>query len=170
MENKIKHLEMIQGVINRMASNSFALKGWALTLATGSFVLLSNKDLDKTLFSLICSIPSIIFWILDTYYLWQEKNYRILYDKVRNLQNADINFNMCIVSEPINSILWRNLCHYQWLRRLLQRQTWIFSIIEGLVKKLKILCSCGKCFLSITELGFYCILIIFNIVIINVVV
>lgn len=26
MENKLKHLEMIQGIINRMASNSFALK------------------------------------------------------------------------------------------------------------------------------------------------
>lgn len=28
MENKIKHLEFIQGVINRMANNSFMLKGW----------------------------------------------------------------------------------------------------------------------------------------------
>jgi len=37
MENKIKHLEMIQGVINRMASNSFALKGWAVTLVSGIF-------------------------------------------------------------------------------------------------------------------------------------
>lgn len=26
MDNKIKHLEMIQGVINRMAKNSFMLK------------------------------------------------------------------------------------------------------------------------------------------------
>ena len=32
MEKKIKHLEMIQGVINRMAGNSFALKGWSVTL------------------------------------------------------------------------------------------------------------------------------------------
>lgn len=33
MDNKLKHLELIQGVINRMASNSFKLKGWAVTLA-----------------------------------------------------------------------------------------------------------------------------------------
>jgi len=32
MEAKLKHLEMIQDVIKRMASNSFLLKGWSLTL------------------------------------------------------------------------------------------------------------------------------------------
>ena len=31
-DNKIKHLEMVQDVIKRMASNSFILKGWAVTL------------------------------------------------------------------------------------------------------------------------------------------
>ena len=39
MENKIKHLEIIQGIINRMAGNSFALKGWAVTLIAGIFAL-----------------------------------------------------------------------------------------------------------------------------------
>jgi len=31
MENKIKHLEMLQNVIARMASNSFIIKGWSVT-------------------------------------------------------------------------------------------------------------------------------------------
>ena len=39
MENYRKHLEIIQGVINRMASNSFSLKGWAVTLVVGIFTL-----------------------------------------------------------------------------------------------------------------------------------
>ena len=38
MENKIKYLEMIQSVINRMANNSFCLKGWTVTLVSG-FIL-----------------------------------------------------------------------------------------------------------------------------------
>lgn len=50
MERKINHLGMIQGVINRMASNSFALKGWAVTLVVGIFVL-AGKDADKRYFS-----------------------------------------------------------------------------------------------------------------------
>ena len=37
MDKKLKHLEMVQGVINRMASNSFMLKGWAVTLVAGIF-------------------------------------------------------------------------------------------------------------------------------------
>ena len=31
-EKKMKHLEMIEGVIERMGNNSFQLKGWAVTL------------------------------------------------------------------------------------------------------------------------------------------
>ena len=31
MDNKIKHLEMIEAIIERMANNSFLLKGWAIT-------------------------------------------------------------------------------------------------------------------------------------------
>ena len=80
MENKIKHLELIQSVINRMASNSFALKGWGVTLVAGIFVL-AGKDADK-LYFLVAYIPIIVFWGLDAYYLLQERLYCALYDKV----------------------------------------------------------------------------------------
>lgn len=59
MENKIKHLELIQSVILRMASNTFALKGWAVTLVAGIFAL-ASKDNDKMYF-LVAYIPNIIF-------------------------------------------------------------------------------------------------------------
>lgn len=81
MDNKIKHLEMIQGIINRMAKNSFALKGWAVTLVAGIFAL-ASKDADK-LFCLIAYAPILVFWGLDAYYLLQERLYRTLYNKVR---------------------------------------------------------------------------------------
>ena len=38
-----KHLEFVQSTISRMASNSFLLKGWSVTLAAGLFAL-SAKD------------------------------------------------------------------------------------------------------------------------------
>ena len=81
MENKLKHLEMVQSVINRMANNSFMLKGWAVTLVAGIFVL-AGKDTDK-LYFLVAYIPVIVFWGLDSYYLLQERLYRGLYEKVR---------------------------------------------------------------------------------------
>lgn len=91
-ENKRKHLEFIQSVINRMASNSFMLKGWAVTLVAGIFVL-SGKEADKTYY-LVAYIPIIVFWMLDSYYLLQERLYCSLYNKVRNLNEADIDFSL----------------------------------------------------------------------------
>ena len=92
MDNKIKHLEMIQGIINRMAKNSFALKGWAVTLVAGVFAL-ASKDADK-LFCLIAYAPILIFWGLDSYYLLQERLYRALYNKIRNVAEEQVDFDM----------------------------------------------------------------------------
>ena len=61
-DHKVSHLEMIQGVINRMAGNSFALKGWAVTLVAGIFAL-SSKDADRTYF-IVASYFG--FWTLIT--------------------------------------------------------------------------------------------------------
>lgn len=92
MEAKMKHLEMIQGVISRMASNSFALKGWAVTLVAGIFAL-ANKDANEEYF-LVAYIPIIVFWGLDAYYLLQERLFRTLYNYVRKLPNVEIDFSM----------------------------------------------------------------------------
>lgn len=92
---KIKHLEMIQGVINRMASNSFMLKGWAVTLVAG-IMALAAKDTDKMYF-LVAYIPIIIFWGLDSYYLLQERLYRELYKKICSTDD-DVNINFSLAA------------------------------------------------------------------------
>ena len=75
-----------------MAGNSFALKGWTVTLVAGIFAL-SSKDTDK-LYFLVAYIPISVFWWLDAYYLLQERLYRALYNKVRDLSENEINYNM----------------------------------------------------------------------------
>ncbi len=92
MDGKIKHLEMIQGVINRMASNSFVLKGWTVVLISALFAL-AARDSNK-LYIYLAYFPSLAFWVLDGYFLRQEKLYRKLYDKVRNTKESDIDFSM----------------------------------------------------------------------------
>lgn len=92
MERKFQHLELIQGVINRMAGNSFALKGWSVALVAGLFAL-ASKESDK-LYFLVTYIPIIAFWGLDSYYLLQERLYRALYEKVRLQSEAEIDFSM----------------------------------------------------------------------------
>ncbi len=92
MDKKLAHLEMIQSVITRMASNSFALKGWAVTLVAGLFAL-SGKDANQ-FYYLVTYIPIVVFWYLDAYYLCQERMYRNLYEKVRKLDEDKIDFSM----------------------------------------------------------------------------
>ncbi len=101
MENRLKHLEMIQGIITRMASNSFVLKGWAVTLVVG-IVALAGKDTDKAYFFIIY-LPIIVFWGLDSYYLLKERQFRGLYNKVRELPTGNIDFSMKILPKELNN-------------------------------------------------------------------
>lgn len=76
----VKHLEMIQGVINRMAQISFILKGWAITVVIAGLGIAGNSSLG--LLGLITIISCFLFWGVDAYYLRQERLYRCLYNKV----------------------------------------------------------------------------------------
>src|SRR5262245_20865773 len=90
--NKIKHLEMIQLIINRMANNSFLVKAWCVTLVA-AILTLSAKDSDKR-FIAVAYYPVLMFWILDGYFLHQERLFRKLYDYVRNQPEESVDFSM----------------------------------------------------------------------------
>lgn len=92
MENKHKHLEFIQNVINRMAGNSFLLKGWTVTIVSAIFAL-AQKDAN-TAYLLVPILPALIFWFLDGYFLRQERLFRKLYEHVRLLNEDQIDFSM----------------------------------------------------------------------------
>jgi len=70
----IEEVKIIQDIIKRMASNSFLIKGWAITLVIATLLLKGSKYQ-----ILIAFIPIIVFWFLDAYFLWQERLYRELY-------------------------------------------------------------------------------------------
>lgn len=92
MENKTKHLELIQGIVNRLSTNSFLLKGWSVVLVSALFALSAPNS--NVSFIFLAYIPAFIFWGLDGYFLWQERLYRALYDHVRKLKENDIDFSM----------------------------------------------------------------------------
>ena len=91
-ENRVKHLEMIQGVINRMGSNSFMLKSWSVILVSALFAL-GSKESQKCIVYL-AYYPAVAFWVLDGYYLWQERLFRKLYDAMRKAHENEIDFSM----------------------------------------------------------------------------
>ncbi len=92
MDGKIAHLQMIQGVINRMASNSFAIKGWSVTLCSALFALAAAET--NPLFVYLAYFPGFAFWTLDAYFLRQETLFRELYDHTAALSPSEIDYSM----------------------------------------------------------------------------
>lgn len=91
-EKKIKHLEFLQNVITRMNSNSFLIKGWTVTIVSALFAL-ASKDANIN-YVLVSYIAIPIFWILDGFYISQERQYRDLYTEVATKAENEIDFNM----------------------------------------------------------------------------
>ena len=75
------HLTFIEGVISRMNSNSFSMKGWMVTVVAALAALYAGSTAGNAeVYLYIAILPVMIFWCLDTYYLQLEKKFRMLYD------------------------------------------------------------------------------------------
>ncbi len=92
MEKKLKHLELIQNVINRLANSSFFLKGWTV-IFVAAVLGFATKDSNPH-YVWLAAIPTVSFWLLDGFYLNQERLFRRLYDAVRETDEDEIDFSM----------------------------------------------------------------------------
>lgn len=88
VDSKIEHLKLIQGVINRLANNSFSLKSWTVLILSGLFALGASEAEPK--FIPIAYIPTLSFWFLDGYYLRQERLFRKLYQHTIESDDSDL--------------------------------------------------------------------------------
>lgn len=93
-EIKIKHLEMIQDVITRLNGSSFQFKGWCIVVLSALLALFANSG--NELFILVAIFPAIIFWIVDSFYLENERAFRLLYNDVINEESEVTPFSMGI--------------------------------------------------------------------------
>lgn len=82
-ESRIRYLEAIQRIIDRLSNISFILKGWAVSLVVGLMALAASGTNQR--FVLIAYIPIAVFWFLDAYFLMMERQYRDLFR-----ENADL--------------------------------------------------------------------------------
>jgi hypothetical protein len=109
VDAKLKHLELIQGVISRMAQNSFLFKGWAITVAAGVSAFAASSTTRGVVGIAIGS--SAIFWGLDGYYLRLERCFIDLYGRVAHMKPSDVDLQMSIdKSRPVRQWL------QAWLR------------------------------------------------------
>ena len=73
------HLNIMQGVIQRMAENGRSCKVWCVTLVSAVLVLVARTgDADHALIALI---PTVLLWVLDAYYLGLERGFRASYNE-----------------------------------------------------------------------------------------
>lgn len=93
MSNKSDHLKIVEDVVTRLAANSFALKGWSVTVVA-ALLALSTAVTDRIAVMEVSIVPLLMFWILDGYYLDQERRFRVLYDEVRAKTEGEIDFSM----------------------------------------------------------------------------
>ena len=100
-EKVVKHLEMIQAIINRLGKNSFWVKGGSLAIIITTAILIPQVSNTPRPDALVVLIPIILgFWTLDSYYLWQERLFRQVYEEVR--QQNDTDFNMDVSKHKTN--------------------------------------------------------------------
>lgn len=109
MEAKLKHLEFIQNVIGRMATNSFLFKGWAITIAVGLATFAATSDTRRAIL-VIALISTLMFWGLDGYYLWLERCFRKLYQETARRAESDIDFAMEPLKDPGSFSSWLRTC------------------------------------------------------------
>ena len=120
-EKVIKHLEMTQGAINCLGGNSFLLKSWSMTALVAAMVLMARQDAPNPYLALTLIVPIAGFWILDGYFLWQERLFRKVYDEIR--QQDDTDFEMGILKH-------RTAPKCSWIASIFSITLVIFYMIE----------------------------------------
>lgn len=82
MADRAKHLELIQGVVSRLAGNSATMKRYCIIVVAAGVAIYKTINEPNTIGALLVLVA--VFWLLDARYLQQEKWFRDLYDQVRN--------------------------------------------------------------------------------------
>jgi uncharacterized membrane protein len=80
-ELRVKHLEMAQAVVARLANQGATLKNYCVTVTTAAcgFAVTSQH----AIFALLALIPIITFAALDTKYLHAERRFRAVFNQIR---------------------------------------------------------------------------------------
>lgn len=127
MEQKLKHLEFIQGIVNRLASASFQMKGWSVVLVSALLVL--GVQVGSIKLGVVSLVPVLVFWGLDGYFLSQEKLFRKLYDAVRKRKEENIDFSMDVKELRSGGRFWTG----DWCSAVRSRTLWPFYVMLAIV-------------------------------------
>lgn len=98
-----KEIDLIQGCINRMAQNSFLIKGWLVSLIAVILGLLPEK-FDLKILGILSILITVCFWYLDGFFLNTETLYRWKYNWVikERVNSDEFYYDL----DPHNEKMW----------------------------------------------------------------
>jgi amino acid permease len=91
--NRFKYLEILQATIGRMATSQFALRAWSVGLGTGVIAFSAAKDSNLKI-AVLAAVSAVVYWMLDSYYLVLEWNFRAIFRRARAVDDDAPDFAM----------------------------------------------------------------------------
>ena len=89
------HLTFIHNTINRMNTNTIAIKGLAFTILVASLGLSFDKKI--AIVNIFAMLATLGLWLYTSYFLQLERKFRRLYNSVRTGANREhLNYSMDI--------------------------------------------------------------------------
>lgn len=86
---KITYLTILQDAIKRMADNCFKIKNWAVVVAAGLFGIYFSEGQNPQILKALLFI-TLVFMVVDAYYLSLEKAFRCKYNEARTSKNDNL--------------------------------------------------------------------------------
>ena len=100
-----KEIDLVQSCIKSMATYSFSLKGWYISLVTLALTLLIGQGCKLSITGLLLFTVTTTFWGFDGFFLKTETLYRWKYEwiiKVRKEDNDDFVYDL----NPMRKEMW----------------------------------------------------------------
>jgi len=120
------HLTIMQAVIERMSSNSTSCKAWCITLVSAILVIVADKG--RPNYALLPLIPTILFLVLDAYYLALERGFRESYNSfIEKLNKGEVEATDLFYITPKGRLLKKIGC------ALLSFAIWPFYTMLGVM-------------------------------------
>ena len=105
-----KHLDILQGIISRMAANSASCKNYCITLVTALLALAFSQKANTVTFLYLTFVPTTLFLFLDAYYLSLERYFKKEYKGiVEKWQRGEIEQKDLFAVNPSPVGAWRFL-------------------------------------------------------------
>lgn len=140
--DKVKHLEFLQSNIARMSQSSFQIKEWTIAIVSALLAVyaatINDSGKGNEAFLMVAVFPTIVFWLLDSYYLLQERKFRGIYDDVAEI-NKKNSKSVKLYDMPLEKYKGNR---YSFIRVMFSKTIWPLYI--GIVFSL----LCGVCILK----------------------